>query len=61
LVLLGVGLIAAERFPWLRLGRLPGDLRFGRANFTIYLPLATSLLLSVLLTLILWLIGRWRS
>ena len=61
LALVGLALIVAERLPWLRLGRLPGDLKFGRANFTIYLPLASSLLVSALLTLIWWLVSRWRS
>lgn len=36
--------------------RLPGDFSFGGRNWRIYFPLATSILLSVLLTLILWLI-----
>ncbi len=38
--------------------RLPGDLVFRRENFTFYLPLGTSILLSVLLTLIFYLIRR---
>ena len=40
--------------------RLPGDIEFGGRNWRIYLPMATSLLLSVLLTLLLWLINRFR-
>lgn len=40
------------------LGRLPGDLRFERHGFTFYLPLTTSFLISVVLTLLLWL---WRK
>ena len=39
-------------------GRLPGDIMIQRKNFTFYFPLATSILLSVILTLIFWLIGR---
>ncbi len=58
LALLGLGLILAERFPGLRLGRLPGDLRLERGNFRFYFPLATSILLSLVLTLLLWLFGR---
>ncbi len=53
LVLMVVGKIP---LPWL--GRLPGDFIFKRRNFTFYFPLATSLLISLVLTLILWLIGR---
>jgi hypothetical protein len=57
IVLLLVGLIifAAERFG---LGRLPGDIVIEREGFTLYLPLATSLLVSLGLTLVLWLLSR---
>jgi len=36
------------------LGRLPGDIHYSRGNFSFYFPLATCLILSVLLTLLLW-------
>ena len=57
IVLLLVGLImfAAERFG---LGRLPGDIVIEREGFTLYLPLATSLIVSLGLTLVLWLLSR---
>ncbi|HEX8908541.1 MAG TPA: DUF2905 domain-containing protein [Anaeromyxobacteraceae bacterium] len=55
---IGAALLLAERFPWLRLGRLPGDLRLERGSFRFYFPLATSILLSVVLSLLLWLFGR---
>lgn len=57
IVLLLVGLImfATERFG---LGRLPGDIVIEREGFTLYLPLATSLLVSLGLTLVLWLLSR---
>jgi hypothetical protein len=42
------------------LGRLPGDVFYRGKNTTIYFPLATSLLLSVLLSIVLYVIGRWR-
>jgi hypothetical protein len=42
----------------LPLGRLPGDFRFQNGNFTLYVPCATSIVLSVLLTLLLNLILR---
>lgn len=41
-------------------GRLPGDIVVKRKNFTFYFPLATSILLSLVLTLVLWLISRFR-
>jgi len=43
----------------LGLGRLPGDIVIERENFRLYLPLGTSILISVVLSLVLWLIGRW--
>jgi Protein of unknown function (DUF2905) len=52
----GVLLILAGRVPWL--GRLPGDIYVQRGNWTFYFPLATSLLVSAVLTLIFWLFGR---
>lgn len=42
----------------LGLGSLPGDIRIERKNFTFYFPLTSSLLVSLLLTLILWLFRR---
>ena len=42
----------------LGLGRLPGDIVIERENFRLYIPLATSLLVSVVLSLILWLFNR---
>ncbi|MGC8549325.1 MAG: DUF2905 domain-containing protein [Acidobacteriaceae bacterium] len=42
------------------LGRLPGDISYKGKRVSFYFPLATSLLLSVLLSLLLWLISRWR-
>jgi Protein of unknown function (DUF2905) len=56
IVLTGLVLVLVGRVPWL--GRLPGDIHFQRGNFTFYFPLATSLLLSVVLTLILYFLGR---
>ncbi len=58
LAALGVLLLVVERFPGLRIGRLPGDIRIERGQFRFYFPLATSILVSVVLTLVLWLIGR---
>ncbi|HEX8949855.1 MAG TPA: DUF2905 domain-containing protein [Dissulfurispiraceae bacterium] len=56
LVVIGGLLMLSGKVPWL--GRLPGDIVVQRKNFTFDFPLATSILLSILLTLILWLIGR---
>jgi hypothetical protein len=56
-VLIVVGLL----WPWLArlgLGRLPGDIVVEREGFTLYLPITTSILISVALSLILWLLNR---
>ncbi len=50
LLLVGVVLLFADRIPWL--GRLPGDIVLRRKGFTLYVPIATSILLSLLLTLV---------
>jgi len=56
ITLVGVVLVLVGRVPWL--GRLPGDIHIQRGNWTFYFPLATSLLLSVVLTLLLYVLGR---
>jgi uncharacterized membrane protein len=62
LIILGIVLIVVGvLWPWLSklgLGRLPGDIVVERDNFTLYLPITTSILISVVLSLILWLINR---
>ncbi len=56
IVLLGVVLLVAGRVPWL--GRLPGDIYVRRGNWAFYFPLATSLVVSALLTLVFWILNR---
>ncbi len=58
LALVGVVLIVAERFPGLRIGRLPGDIAVERERWRFYFPLGTSILLSIVLSLVFWLFGR---
>jgi len=57
LVVLGLLLTFGERLP-VRPGRLPGDIVLRGRNTTYYFPLVTSLLLSVLLSFVMWLLGR---
>ena len=52
----GVVLVLVGRLSWL--GRLPGDLYIQRGPWTFYFPLATSIVVSLVLTLLFWLIGR---
>lgn len=59
LILAGLFFILSPKIPFL--GRLPGDILVKRPNFTFYFPLATSILLSVLFSLVMWLIRRFGS
>ena len=59
LVLAGILVLVVGRLH-LPLGRLPGDILYRGKSTTFYFPLATSILLSVVLTLILYVVGRWR-
>ncbi|NOY45473.1 MAG: DUF2905 domain-containing protein [Deltaproteobacteria bacterium] len=56
LILAGALLLVVGKVPWL--GRLPGDIVVERPGFRFYFPLGTSILLSVVLSLVLWLLGR---
>ena len=62
LVILGLVLVVLGLlWPYvakLGLGRLPGDIIVERGNFRLYIPLATSLLVSLAISLVLWLINR---
>ena len=58
LVLLGGLLLLVGKVPFL--GRFPGDIVIEREHFRLYVPLATCLLLSALLTLVTWLLGSRR-
>ncbi len=55
LVLIGLAVMLGGR---IGLGRLPGDIRYKSDNVTIYVPIATSIFLSIVLTLALWIISR---
>lgn len=54
--LVGVGLLVADRIPWL--GRLPGDIVVRRPHGTFYFPIVTSVVVSLVLTLLLNLFFR---
>jgi len=58
-VLLGTALLVAARIG-LPLGRLPGDISYRGKNFTVFAPLGTSILVSIVLSAILFLISRFR-
>ena len=63
LIVLGVIVIAvgglllfSGKIPYI--GRLPGDILIQKKNYTFYFPLATSIIISVIITLVFWLLGR---
>lgn len=58
IILLGVGLFLTffNKIPFI--GKLPGDIYIQKKNFTFYFPLATSALISIILSLIFWLFLR---
>jgi len=66
LIIAGLVLLVAGMFVVLAgranlpFGRLPGDFSYRGKNVAVFFPLGTSILLSILLTLILWLVGRGR-
>jgi hypothetical protein len=64
LIVIGLGLAVLGLLIWLGgkmnlpLGRLPGDIRIDRPNFKFYFPLMTCVLISLVLTFIMWLLRR---
>lgn len=60
LIVLGALFLFSGKLPWLRLGRLPGDISWTNrdGSVRVYLPLMTMLLLSLLLSMIFWLLRR---
>ena len=56
LILIGGVILLAGRIPWI--GRLPGDIFIQKKNFTFYFPIATSIIVSIILTLIFFILGR---
>jgi len=57
-VILGILLSFANFFAFLRLGRLPGDIIIKREDFSIYFPITTCILISLVVTLILYLLKK---
>jgi hypothetical protein len=59
-VLIFLGLVALFTFLSVRygLGRLPGDIVIDRSGFVLYVPITTAIIVSVLLSLLFWLLGR---
>ncbi len=58
LIVIGLVMLVLPRFPFL--GRLPGDILIKKENLTFYFPLATSIVISIIISLILYLINKFR-
>jgi formate hydrogenlyase subunit 3/multisubunit Na+/H+ antiporter MnhD subunit len=60
-IIVGVGLLLTffDKIPLL--GKLPGDIHFKRDNLTFYFPITTSIVLSVILSLVLWIISYFSK
>jgi len=56
LLVIGVLFLFADKIPFL--GKLPGDIYIKKKNFTVYIPIATSILLSIILTLIFYFLKK---
>jgi membrane protein implicated in regulation of membrane protease activity len=56
LIVIGAAILLVGRLPWL--GRLPGDIYVERRNFTFFFPITTSILISVILSLVLYVVSR---
>jgi len=58
LVLIGLTILFLQKVPFL--GKLPGDILIKKENFTFYFPLSTSIVVSIIVCLILYLISKFR-
>jgi heme/copper-type cytochrome/quinol oxidase subunit 2 len=56
IMLVGVVLLLANKIPFI--GRLPGDILIKRENFTFYFPIMTCIIISIVLTLIFWILRK---
>lgn len=59
LIIAGLTIQYFDKLPFI--GKLPGDILIERENFKLYIPITTSILLSILITLILYLVGRLKN
>ena len=59
IVVVGIIFSFSNKIPFI--GKLPGDIFIRKGNTTFYFPIVTSIVLSILLTIIFWLINKFRS
>jgi uncharacterized protein HemY len=58
LIVVGLVMLAVPRLPFL--GKLPGDILIKKNNFTLYFPLATSVVISIIISLVLYFINKLK-
>jgi len=56
IVVIGLLLILGEKIPWI--GRLPGDIIIRKKNFTLYFPITTCIIISIILTFLFWIFRK---
>lgn len=57
---IGAILWFGQGVPWLRLGRLPGDVSYEKEGFSLFIPITTMVILSILMTLVFWIVQSLR-
>ena len=58
IVIIGVVILFSDRLPF-NLGKLPGDISYKKENFSFYFPITTSILISIVLSLLFYLFGKF--
>jgi hypothetical protein len=58
LIVVGLAILVFPRLPFV--GKLPGDILLKKENYTFYFPLATSIVISIIISLILYVINKFR-
>jgi uncharacterized membrane protein len=58
IIIVGMVLLFSDKLPF-NLGKLPGDISFKKENFSFYFPITTSILISIILSLLFYLFGRF--
>lgn len=58
LIVIGLVMLGIQKLPFL--GQLPGDIFIKRENYSFYFPLTTSIIVSILISLVLYFIGKFR-
>jgi len=58
IIIIGIVLLFGDRLPF-NLGRLPGDISIKKENFSFYFPITTSIIISIVLSILFYLFGRF--